>query len=47
MQINHIDWYITQVEDDMKEIAIDAKDKIRLYKSLGVLFGILITILIL
>jgi stage III sporulation protein AB len=47
MQINHIDWYITQVEDDMKEIALDAKDKIRLYKSLGVLFGILITILIL
>lgn len=47
MQINHIDWYITQVEEDMKEISLDAKDKMRLYKSLGVLFGILITILIL
>lgn len=47
MQMNHIDWYITQVEEDMKEIAMDAKDKIRLYKSLGILFGILITILLL
>jgi stage III sporulation protein AB len=47
MQINHIDWYITQVEEDMKEISLDAKDRIRLYRSLGVLFGVLITILIL
>ncbi len=47
MQINHIDWYIAQVEEDMKEISMDAKDKIRLYRSLGVLFGVLITILIL
>lgn len=46
MQINHIDWYITQVEEDMKEISMDAKEKIRLYRSLGVLFGILITILV-
>ena len=46
MQINHIDWYISQVEEDMKEISLDAKDKIRLYRSLGVLFGILITILV-
>ena len=47
MQINHIDWYLSQVEEDMKEISSEAKDKMRLYKSLGVLFGILVTILIL
>lgn len=47
MQLNHIDWYINQVEDDMKEITADSKDKMRLYRSLGVLFGILVTILLL
>ena len=47
MQMNHIDWYVTQVEEDMKEVASDSKDKMRLYRSLGVLFGILVTILIL
>lgn len=46
MQINHIDWYIAQLDDDMKEITSEAKDKMRLYKSLGVLFGILVTILL-
>lgn len=46
MQINHIDWYITQVEENMKEVTDDAKDKIKLYRSLGILFGILITILV-
>ena len=47
MQMNHIDWYIAQVEEDMMEVASDSKDKMRLYRSLGVLFGILVTILIL
>lgn len=47
MQMNHIDWYITQVEEDMREITLDAKDKIRLYRSLGLLFGIFITIIVL
>lgn len=46
MQLNHIDWYISMIEEDMKEINSDAKDKMRLYRSLGVLFGILVTILI-
>lgn len=47
MQMNHIDWYITQVEEDMQVINLDAKEKIRLYRSLGVLLGIFVTILVL
>ena len=47
MQMNHIDWYITQVEEDMQEINLDAKEKIRLYRSLGVLLGIFVIILVL
>lgn len=47
MQLNHIDLFISQMEEQIKEISIDAKDKIRMYQSLGVLFGILVTIVIL
>ena len=47
MQMNTIDWYITQVEEMMQEISSDAKQKIRLYQSLGVLFGLFVVILIL
>lgn len=47
MQMNTIDLYITQVEELMKDISSDAKQKIHLYQSLGVLFGIFVIILIL
>lgn len=47
MQINTIDWYITQVEDMMNDLSNDAKQKIRLYQSLGILFGLFVVILIL
>lgn len=47
MQMNTIDWYILQVEEIMKDISAGATQKIRLYQSLGVLFGLFVVILIL
>lgn len=47
MQMNTIDWYITQLEEIMKEVSSDAKQKMRLYQSLGVLAGLFVVILFL
>lgn len=47
MQMNTIDWYITQVDEIMKDITAESKQKMRLYQSLGVLFGLFVIILIL
>ncbi len=47
MQMNTIDWYITQVDEIMKDVTAESKQKMRLYQSLGVLFGLFVIILIL
>ncbi|MBE5962664.1 MAG: hypothetical protein E7256_15015 [Lachnospiraceae bacterium] len=45
-QVTTIEWYIAQVEEDMKAVSADAKEKIKLYRSLGVLAGIFVVVLI-
>ncbi|WMJ87644.1 stage III sporulation protein AB [Anaerocolumna sp. MB42-C2] len=47
MQINTIDLYISQIEDEIKELSHNVKQKSYLYNSLGVLGGIFITIIML
>lgn len=47
MQINTIDLYISQIEDEIKDLSHNVKQKSYLYNSLGVLGGIFITIVML
>ncbi|MDF2539851.1 MAG: hypothetical protein K0S76_2872 [Herbinix sp.] len=47
MQINTIDLYITQLEDEIKEASKSAKEKAYLYNSVGIMAGIFITIIML
>jgi stage III sporulation protein AB len=47
MQINTIDLYISQIEDEIKELSHGVKQKSYLYNSLGILGGIFITIIML
>lgn len=47
MQINTIDLYISQLEDEIKDLSKNVKEKSYLYNSLGVLGGIFITIIML
>ncbi|BCJ95721.1 stage III sporulation protein SpoAB [Anaerocolumna cellulosilytica] len=47
MQINTIDLYISQLEDEIKDISKNVKEKSYLYNSLGILGGIFITIIML
>jgi stage III sporulation protein AB len=47
MQINTIDLYLSQIEDEIKDLSKNVKEKSYLYNSLGVLGGIFITIIML
>jgi stage III sporulation protein AB len=47
MQINTLDLYISQLEDEINEISKTAKEKTYLYNSLGIMAGIFITIIML
>lgn len=47
MQINTIDLYISQIEEEIKDLSHNVKQKSYLYNSLGVLGGIFITIVML
>lgn len=44
MQIRTIDLYIEQLENELQEAVSSVKEKTKLYNTLGVLFGIFITI---
>ncbi len=44
MQINTIDLYINQLQDEIKEQAIVVKERTKLYNMLGIMAGIFITI---
>lgn len=46
MQINTIDLYLTQLEDELKELSGTVKEKAYLYNTLGILAGIFITIIL-
>lgn len=47
MQINTIDLFLEQIEEEIKELSHNVKQKTYLYNSLGVLGGIFITIIML
>ncbi len=47
MQINTIDLYISQIEEEIKDLSHNVKQKSYLYNSLGILGGIFITIIML
>lgn len=47
MQINTIDLFISQIEDEIKDLSRNVKEKTYMYNSLGVLGGIFITIIML
>lgn len=47
MQINTIDLYLNQLQDEIKEQAIVAKERTKLYNALGIMAGIFITIIML
>lgn len=47
MQINTIDLYLSQVEEEIKDLSQSVKQKSYLYNSLGVMGGIFITIIML
>lgn len=47
MQMNTFDLYLSQVEEEISDLSINAKQKTYLYNSLGVLGGIFITIIML
>ena len=46
MQINHIDLYLNQLEEEIGEASDNLKEKSRLYNILGVMCGIFIIIVI-
>lgn len=47
MQLNTIDLYLSQIEEEIKELSKNVKEKSYLYNSLGILGGIFIMILML
>lgn len=47
MQLNTIDLYLSQIEEEIKDLSKNVKEKSYLYNSLGILGGIFITILML
>jgi stage III sporulation protein AB len=47
MQINTIDLYLEQIEEEIKDLSHNVKQKTYLYNSLGILGGIFITIIML
>lgn len=47
MQLNQIDFYLTQLEEEMKQLEGEKKDKKKLYQTLGIMGGIFLTILLL
>ncbi len=47
MQINTIDLYVSQIEEEIKDLSHNVKQKSYLYNSLGILGGIFITIIML
>lgn len=47
MQMNTLDLFITQMEDEIKELSKTVKEKSYLFNSLGIMAGIFITIIML
>jgi len=47
MQLNTLDLYITQLEDEIVDLSKTAKEKAYLYNSLGIMAGIFISIIML
>ncbi|NLL73701.1 MAG: stage III sporulation protein AB [Clostridiales bacterium] len=47
MQMNTLNLFILQVEEEIKELTKTAKEKVYLYNSLGIMTGIFITIILL
>jgi len=47
MQLNTIDLYLSQIDEEIKDLSKNVKEKSYLYNSLGILGGIFITILML
>lgn len=47
MQLNALDWYLEQLEENIKELSKEASQKVMLCKSLGVLAGIFLLIIFL
>lgn len=47
MQINTIDLYLSQLEEQRKRLTIEMKDRTRIYNLLGIAAGIFITIIML
>jgi stage III sporulation protein AB len=45
MQLNTIELYLSQLEDEISDLSRTAKEKIYLYNSLGIMAGIFITII--
>lgn len=46
MQINQIDFYLTQLEEMMQQLEEEKKEKKKLYQMLGIMGGIFLTILL-
>lgn len=46
MQINTLDLYISQIEEEINELSRNVKEKSYLYNSLGIMGGIFITIIV-
>ncbi len=47
MQLNTIDLYLSQIEEEIKELSKGVKEKTYMYNTLGILGGIFITIIML
>lgn len=47
MQLNTIDLYLSQIEEEIKELSKNVKEKTYMYNTLGVLGGIFLTIIML
>lgn len=47
MQMNTLDLYLTQLEDEIQELTKTVKEKAYLYKSLGIMAGVFISIVML
>jgi stage III sporulation protein AB len=45
MQVNTMDLYITQLEDEISDLSKTVKEKVYLYNTLGVMAGVFITII--
>ncbi|SHO52579.1 stage III sporulation protein AB [Anaerocolumna xylanovorans] len=47
MQLNTIDLYLSQIEEEIKELSKSVKEKTYMYNTLGILGGIFLTIIML